>query len=122
MAYLNTELSKQESGFIAEDRTSKSQLSAGSSSCYEYPENSNFYIACKLKDEKSKLINLLSQFPVTGLWLLNHYEQKCCVVEQDDDGTQDSELSNALVGIRKCFDLLSSKSSADACFAKHKQN
>ena len=122
MAYLNTELSKQDSGFIAEDRTSKSQLSTGGSSCYEYPENSNFYIACKLKDEKSKLINLLSQFPVTGLWLLNHYEQKCCVVEQDDDGTQDSELSNALVGIRKCFDLLSSKSSAEACFAKHKQN
>ena len=73
MAYLNTEISKQDLGFIVDDRPAKNQLTAGST---EFPENSNFYTACKLKNEKSKLIGLLAQFPVTALWLLNHYEQK----------------------------------------------
>ncbi len=115
MAYLNTEISKQDLGFIVDDRPAKNQLTVGST---EYPENSNFYTACKLKNEKSKLIGLLAQFPVTALWLLNHYEQKSYIVEQDDDGTQETELSTALLGIRKYFDCLYSNSPFDSSYGE----
>ena len=85
-------------------------------------ENSNFQIARKLKDEKSRLINALSQFPVTALWLLNEYEQKAYTAEQDDETTLESELTTALADIKKYFHSLSRKTLTDASYAVEKQN
>ncbi|HEY8036758.1 MAG TPA: RNA polymerase sigma factor RpoD/SigA [Methylobacter sp.] len=38
-------------------------------------EYCNFDIACNLEAGKAKLINILSQFPATALWLLYRYEE-----------------------------------------------
>jgi len=77
-------------------------------------ENSNFQIARLLKGEKTRLINALSQFPVTALWLLNEYEQNCYMAEQDDEAMQESELITTLADIKKS--LIRYPQSFDGCF------
>ena len=78
MAYLDTQLSKQEMGIVVDNIPVETEQPASSvNDATECAENSNFQIARQLKDEKSRLINALSQFPVTALWLLNEYEQNC---------------------------------------------
>ncbi len=45
-------------------------------------EHCNFQLASNLEAGKSRLINILSQFPVTALWLLHRYEADVCKPEQ----------------------------------------
>jgi RNA polymerase primary sigma factor len=123
MAYLNTQLLKQNLGFVVDNATIETELPVVSiSESTDYVENSNFHIASKLKDEKSKLISALSQFPVTALWLLNQYDQDCKSTEQDDETTLESELTTDLTDIKKHFQCLSSKSISDSAYATDKQN
>jgi RNA polymerase primary sigma factor len=124
MAYLNTQLLKQESGIFIDNIPVEVEQPVGSvTHAPEYKENSNFHIACKLKDEKARLINVLSQFPVTALWLLNQYEQESyATADLDDEGTLESDLTTALVDIKKQFDSLSHKALTDMASAADKQN
>ncbi|MDD1613572.1 MAG: RNA polymerase sigma factor RpoD/SigA [Methylococcaceae bacterium] len=123
MAYLNTQLSKQELKIVVDNVPGETEQPASRvADVTECAENSNFQIARKLKDEKSRLINALSQFPVTALWLLNEYEQKAYAAEQDDEATLESELTTALADIKKQFHSLSRKTLTDASYAADKQN
>lgn len=123
MAYLDTQLSKQEMGIVVDNLPIETEQPASSiNEARECTENSNFQIARLLKDEKSRLINALSQFPVTALWLLNEYEQKCYMAEQDDEATLESELTTALADIKKYFHSLSCKALTDDSYAVDKQN
>ena len=79
MAYLNTQLSIQELGFVVDSislvKTEQSDNVAVETVADVAGENTNFSIASQLRNEKSRLISALSRFPVTALWLLNQYEQ-----------------------------------------------
>jgi RNA polymerase primary sigma factor len=85
-------------------------------------ENSNVQIARFLKDEKTRLINALSNLPVTALWLLNQYEQKSYKIESDDEASLESDMETALAEIRKQFHILSGKSLTDVSYGVDKQN
>ena len=126
MAYLNTQLSKQELGVVVDGfsliQTEQSTIEV-IETVAEVGENSNFYIASQLKNEKSKLISSLSQFPVTALWLLNQYEQSVASgSSQEDDVTLDSEITTDISEISKYFYALSVKPLTDASYAADKQN
>jgi len=71
-------------------------------------ERNNFQLAQKLKEEKTKLINALSRFPITALWLLNKYEQNCHKIRKTHRSAEVSELINNLGDIKKYFLLTSS--------------
>ena len=103
MAYLNTQLSKQDLMVVDKATVSVESSIQNDTVTENYVENSNFHIASKLKIEKSKLINALSQFPMTALWLLNQYEQRTDIVEQDEDLTVEAELTTDLKEIKKYF-------------------
>jgi RNA polymerase primary sigma factor len=123
MAYLSTQLSKQELGIGAKNipveiEQSESSMTAST----DFVENGNFHIARKLKDEKSRLINLLSQFPVTALWLVNEYEQKSDATESDDEAAAESELTTTLGDIKKYFYTLSGKTLTDTSYVVDKKN
>jgi len=123
MAYLDTQLSKQEMGIVADNIPIDTEEPASSVSvATDCAENSNFQIARLLKGEKSRLIKALSQFPVTALWLLNVYEQNAHTDEQDDEATMESDLTTALADIKKYFHSLSRKAITDASFVVDKQN
>ena len=107
MAYLDIQLSKQEMGIVVDNIPIETEQPASNvNDATDSAENSNFQIARKLKDEKSRLINALSQFPVTALWLLNEYEQKAYTAEQDDEATLESELTNRFNRYKKIFSFL----------------
>jgi RNA polymerase primary sigma factor len=123
MAYLNTQLSKQELGVVAKNiPIENEQVESNIAAPTDYVENSNFQIARKLKDQKSRLINVLCQFPVTALWLLNEYEQKSYATESDDEATSESELTTTLIDIKKYFHCLSGKTLSDATYVVDKKN
>lgn len=123
MGYLNTQLSKQELGVVAENiPIENEQVESNIAAPIDYVENSNFQIARKLKDQKSRLINVLCQFPVTALWLLNEYEQKSYATESDDEVTSESELTTTLIDIKKHFHCLSGKTLSDASHVVDKKN
>jgi len=123
MAYLDIQFSKQEMGIVVDNIPIETeQASSNVNNVTDSAENSNFQIANNLKDEKSRLINALSQFPFTALWLLNEYEQKAYTAEQDDEATLESELTTALADIKKYFHSLSRKVSTEASYAVNKQN
>ena len=130
MAYLNEHLSKQELGIVVKNSAInteiKEEVSSNVSDSQEGAENCNFRIARLLKEEKTKLINALSQFPISALWLLNEYEQNCYTAEQDDEANLTSELTTALADIKKHYlragQSLSGKGLADAVHFEDRQN
>jgi RNA polymerase primary sigma factor len=69
MMYLNKNLSKPEAAIV----NSATERSA---------EYYNFQTASHLNAGRSGVINILSQFPVTALWLLHKYEAEACKSEQ----------------------------------------
>ena len=94
MAYLDIQFSQQEMGVVVDNIPVETEQPVSSvNDATSYTENSNVQIARNLKVEKSRLINALSQFPVTALWLLKEYEQKASTAEQDDEATLESELA-----------------------------
>jgi RNA polymerase primary sigma factor len=123
MAFLNTQLSKQELKIVDDNVSGETEQHASRvADVTECAENSNFQLARKLKDEKSRLIDALSQFPVTALWLLNEYEQKAYAVASDDKVTLESELTTTLADIKKYFHCLSCKALTDASYTVDKNN
>lgn len=85
MTYLNEHLSRTGARVIADNNLPVTEESEGNiNSKSDNTENGNFKIARNLEMGKTQLINALSQFPVTALWLLHKYEQKCYKPEQAD--------------------------------------
>ncbi len=123
MAYLNTQFSKQELTYVVDSAAlPKVQPKLKNIDSVEIAENSNFYIASQLKDEKQKLITAIAQFPVTALWILNQYEQTENISALDEDGLQDAEFINELTAVRQCFDVLVDKYNLEASSGVIKQN
>jgi RNA polymerase primary sigma factor len=124
MAYLNTQLSEQDSAVVVDNVSiADEHLASSVKESAECSENSNFHIARLLNNEKSRLIYLLSQFPVTALWLLNEYKQNIRLDEQDDEAAQGSDLTGSLADINKYFHSLSSrKTLTDDSYAVDRQN
>ncbi len=123
MAYLNTQFSKQELTYVVDSvALPKSQPKLRNTESVELTENSNFYIASQLKDEKQKLISSIAQFPVTALWILRQYEQTENLSIQDEDGIIDAEITNELSAVRQCFDVLIDKYNVEASSGVIKQN
>ena len=123
MAYLNAQLLKRELGVVVEGVPGEIELHESSiNDVPENAENCNFQIARLLNEQKSKLINALSKFPVTALWLLNECELKTYLSEQDDGSALSTELTTALTDIRKYFQILARKDLNDAAYAIDKHN
>ena len=115
MAYLNTQFSKQELTYVVDSAPlAKPQPKVKTVETAELTENSNFYIASQLKDEKQKLISALAQFPVTALWILRQYEQAENNAAQEDDASIDVEYSTELSAVSQCFDVLVDKYNSEA--------
>lgn len=66
---------------------------------------SNFQIARELNEQKTKLVEALSQFPVSALWLIHEYEQQNNNQETEggEDGGLLSELMAVLTEVKKYF-------------------
>jgi RNA polymerase primary sigma factor len=123
MTYLDIQLSKQEmTAGVDNISIETEQTESTVHDAIEFAESSNFQIARKLNDEKSRLIHALSQFPVTALWLLIEYEQKSHQSEQDDETSIESDLSSALVEIKTYFHNLERKAITDPSYPVDKQN
>ena len=123
MAYLNTQFSKQELTYVVDSAPlAKPQPKVKTVETAELTENSNFYIASQLKDEKQKLISALAQFPVTALWILRQYEQAENNATQEDDASIDVEYSTELSAVSQCFDVLVDKYNSEASSGVVKQN
>jgi RNA polymerase primary sigma factor len=85
MSYLNEHVSKTALRIVTDNDTPITEDSEGNiNSKSDNTENGNFKIARNLERGKTQLINALSQFPVTALWLLYKYEQNCYKSEQAD--------------------------------------
>jgi RNA polymerase primary sigma factor len=74
----------------------------------EAVENSNFQIAEQLRIQRSKLINAISQFPVTALWLLNEADQNPVKSKKSESTTIDAEQTSNLENIKRYFLLTNS--------------
>ena len=123
MAYLNAQFSKQKLGVVADsDPVETGQLASPVNEELDNAENSNFQLARQLKEQKSKLINALSQFPITALWLLNEYEQNSRQSKKNDETALSTELSSVLADIKKYYQILSRKDSNDMAYDLVKQN
>lgn len=70
---------------------------------------SNFKVARELNEQKAKLVEALSQFPITALWLINEYEWKYNNIEaeQEEEGALLSESMAALINLKKYFNRAS---------------
>jgi RNA polymerase primary sigma factor len=77
------------------------------------PENRNLQLARQLEEQKTRLINTLSQFPVTALWVLSKYEQTGDKDEQEEEAAAPSELNDFLKDIKKHYQSVSKLSSGD---------
>jgi len=121
MAYLNTQMSEQELGFIVDNRSTQLEEPVQVTTIEPVEENSNFYVASQLKEQKCKLISALSQFPVTALWLIHQYEQSVNTVGIDDEALE-TESQTDLSEISKYFNTLSRRQVVDSAYIADKEN
>lgn len=86
---------------------------------------SNFQIARQLNENKIKLVQVLSFFPVTALWLINEYEQQYDNKEpdQEDESGLLSGSMAALTEVKKLyFQASGSFAHNDPCFSDDKRH
>jgi RNA polymerase sigma factor (sigma-70 family) len=83
----------------------------------ESSENKNLKLARLVEEEKLKLINSLSQFPVTALWVLNKYEQACDKNDEEESNLS-PELVDLLKNIKKHYQAVTQDSSKDQTIDK----
>ncbi|MDD2723649.1 MAG: RNA polymerase sigma factor RpoD/SigA [Methylovulum sp.] len=129
MAYLTENLSRQEQGVVANSGNidmATGQPASSVSPAQVINEHGNFEIARKLNAEKFKLINGLSQFPVTALLVLNTHEKMADISEQDEEISLVSDLASALSDIKKGYveanKALLAVGPNDPVYLQHKQN
>lgn len=70
-------------------------------------EQCNFQMASNLDAGKTRLINILSQFPATALWLLHRYETDKYKSEETATAPQTSDLTIILAEIKSYYLLAS---------------
>ena len=121
MAYLNTQMSEQELGFIVDNISTQLEEPVQVTTIEPVEENSNFYVASQLKEQKCNLISALSQFPVTALWLIHQYEQSVNTVGIDDEALE-TESQTDLSEISKYFNTLSRRQVVDSTYIADKEN
>lgn len=105
MAYLTECLSNQE---LTVTTASDNAISADNDIdvLLNSAEARNSQISRRLKVEKTRLINALSHFPATALWLLNEYQQNDILDDQDDEPTLKADLTSTLADIKQHYQLL----------------
>ena len=74
-------------------------------------ENRNLQLAQRVEKHKNDLINTLSKFPVSALWVLSKYEQSHDKDVQDDETNAPSEFDELLKDIKKHYQLVRGASS-----------
>ena len=89
--YLNKHVLKSETAIVKNASEAKGSA-----------EHCNFQMASNLEAGKARLVNILSQFPATALWLLYKYEVDVCKPEQAA-----SALMVTLAKIKSCYLLAS---------------
>jgi RNA polymerase primary sigma factor len=77
-------------------------------------ENRNLLLARQIEEQKTKLINALSKFPVTALWVLSKYEQQCDKAEQEDDTAVSTEFNDFLKDVKKHYHSVSQSATGKA--------
>ncbi|MGZ5045525.1 MAG: sigma-70 family RNA polymerase sigma factor [Methylobacter sp.] len=73
-------------------------IASGVKDAKESAEHRNFQLVTDLEAGKTRLINVLSQFPAIALWLLHKHEASICESEQADEA-----LTIALVKIKSHY-------------------
>jgi len=103
MAYLTERVSTQKITTVT-IQTNKPQVLTDSQKIPA--EQNNVNLSSDLNNKKNDVINLLSNFPATALWLLNKHEQVSDELDfQEDDSNLKSDLANALGEIQKYFSV-----------------
>ncbi len=105
MAYLTEHLSNQDTALPVNglNHSASANVAADSVSRSDDPrEQGNFQIARQLNDSKVRLIEVITRFPVSALWLIGEYE-KNKDVEQAEDAALMSDLATVLADIKKNF-------------------
>ena len=103
MAYLTERVSTQKITTVTIQTNKPQILSDGQKNP---AEQNNANLSSVLNDKKNDVINLLSNFSATALWLLNKHEQVSDEYDpQEDDSTLKSDLANSLSEIQKYFSL-----------------
>lgn len=106
MAYLIEHLSRQELSILPQPGKKCAVVAnqtVSNVNVADHSEHRNFQIARDLKEEKTKLINALSQFPVVAFYLLKEYEKNACLADQDDEITLRSDTAIILANIKKYY-------------------
>ncbi|MDD5579690.1 MAG: sigma-70 family RNA polymerase sigma factor [Methylobacter sp.] len=85
MTYLNERAPQTAVGVIAcNDTLIHEDSEVETNSKPDNTEQRNFKIASNVERAKTQLINALSQFPVTALWLVYKYDQNCYQAKEAD--------------------------------------
>ncbi|WP_411728402.1 RNA polymerase sigma factor RpoD/SigA [Methyloglobulus sp.] len=77
-------------------------------------ENRNLQLARLVEEHKAQLIDALSKFPVTALWVFSKYEQVSDKDEQEDETNVPSEFKDFLKDIKKHYQSVSQSASGKA--------
>ncbi len=77
-------------------------------------ENRNLQLARKVEEFKTTLIQLLSKYPATALWIMEKYENSFSKYESEEDASNSSDLNDYLKAIKTSYDQLVSSSSSGA--------
>lgn len=124
MAYINEHTAKQNICVTSDHPDDEVEVHVNAVNSKVF---TNFQIARKLKEDKTKLVEALSRFPVTALCLINIYELQSdsdsIEIEQDDEGGILSESAAALAEIKRYYFQASHSFSRNApCFIEDKQH
>jgi RNA polymerase primary sigma factor len=125
MRLLNEYMSIPEVNGVVANNTLIDKKSTLISKEVDSTENRNLQLARQLEEEKTKLINALSNYPVTALWVLSKYEQQCDKDKQEDETNVPSEFNGFLKDIKKHYKSVSLsapvKAQNEEVFAKAKR-
>lgn len=131
MAYLTEHLSRQERSATLNNKASAAFASPpppGEAAPVQAATNEhrNLDIARRLNEERGKLINALSQFPVTALLLLNDNEKLAGNLDIDEESVLVSDLAAALADIKRLYqaakDAMAEQGQQSAAYIGHKEN
>lgn len=98
-------------GSVVANNTSIHRKTSLTSKEVDSAENRNLQLARLVEEHKTQLINALSKFPVTALWVFSKYEQASDKDEQEDETNVPSEFKDFLKDIKKHYQSVSQSAS-----------
>ncbi len=123
MSYFNEPLLKQDFYALALNNDIESAKKADNHTKEATAkDNNNFEIAHLFSIDKSNLIEALSQFPATALWLINKYIETDTINELEEDVPLEDARSSTLLAIKKQFHELSQNNLTDSADTFNKNN